>query len=45
MEDYIITTDNTADLPDTYLQENGLNTMSLSYIIDGESYDEDHPLP
>ena len=45
MEDYIITTDNTADLPDTYLQENGLKTMSLSYIIDGESYDEDHPLP
>lgn len=45
MENYIITTDNMADLPETYIKEHGLLTMSLTYMMDGNSYDEEHPLP
>lgn len=44
MKNYIITTDTTADLPDEYLQENGIGLMSLTYTIDGETYDHDHAL-
>lgn len=45
MGDYIITSDNMGDLPESYLQNNDVRTMSLTYLIDGESYDEEHPLP
>jgi len=45
MRDYIITTDNMADLPDDYIAENGLGIMSLTYMIDGETYDKEHELP
>lgn len=45
MENYIITTDTTADLPESYIQEQGLGIMSLSYTIDNETYDRDHELP
>ncbi len=45
MEKYIITTDNTADLPESYIQEKGLGIMSLSYTIDGETYNREHELP
>ena len=45
MGKYIITTDTTADLPESYIQEKGLNIISLSYTIDGETYDRSHELP
>lgn len=35
---YVITTDSTTDLPETYYQEHGLKVLSLSYILDGETY-------
>lgn len=45
MGNYIITTDTTADLPEPYIQERGLGIMSLSYTINGETYDRSHELP
>jgi len=42
---YIITTDTTADLPKEYLEAHGIGLMSLKYIIEGETYDWEHPLP
>lgn len=45
MSKFIITTDTTADLPEEYLKEHGLGLMSLGYIIEGESYDWENPLP
>ena len=45
MEKYIITTDNMADFPESYIQEKGLGIMSLSYTIDGETYNREHDLP
>lgn len=44
MSDYIITTDNTADLPDEYVREHNLGMMSLTYTIDGETYNREHGL-
>ena len=38
MEDFKIITDTTADLPEAYIQENGLEIMVLPYIVDGVSY-------
>lgn len=35
---YVITTDSTTDLPEKYYQEHGLKVLSLSYILDGETY-------
>ncbi len=45
MGKYLITTDTTADLPESYIQEAGLGMMSLSYTIDGVTYDRSHELP
>ena len=45
MRDYIITTDNTTDLPEAYIQEHGLGMLSLTYMIDGETYNRKHELP
>lgn len=45
MGNYIITTDTTSDLPESYIQEQKLGIMSLSYTIDGETYDRSHELP
>ena len=45
MNRYMITTDNNADLPESYIQEKGLGVMSLSYTIDGETYERGHELP
>lgn len=45
MANYIITTDNMADLPESYIQKKGLGIMSLSYTIDGETYNREHELP
>lgn len=44
MSDYIITTDNTADLPDDYIKEHGLGVMSLTYTIDGKTYNRENGL-
>jgi len=45
MTDYIITSDNMGDLPEEYVREHGLLLMSLTYLLEGVSYNEDHPLP
>lgn len=45
MDNYVITTDNMTDLPDRYFQEHGLGVMSLTYMIDGKSYNKDNELP
>lgn len=39
MTDFIITTDNTADLPAEYLKEHQIPYMKLSYIIDEKVYE------
>lgn len=44
MTNYVITTDTTADLPESYIKEHHLGIMSLSYTIDGETYTREHPL-
>lgn len=38
MREFIITADSTVDLPKSYLQEKGVLVITLSYIIDGETY-------
>lgn len=45
MRDFVITTDNMADLPDTYLEEHGLKIISLSYMLEGKTYSEKNRLP
>lgn len=45
MKDFIITTDNNADLPDGFLNENGIELLSLTYMIDGKTYDKENELP
>ena len=45
MADYIIATDNTADLPESYMQENGIACTYLSYTMDGKSYNYPDFLP
>lgn len=44
MNTYVIMTDNMADLPESYIREHELEVLSLSYILDGETYDRNHPL-
>lgn len=38
MEDFVIVTDSSADLPSSYLKEHGVVLMSLSYTYDGEHF-------
>lgn len=45
MSDYVITTDNTADLPEDYIKEHNLGVMSLTYTIDGKTYNRENSLP
>lgn len=45
MKDYVISTDNNADLPEWYQKKHGLEVVYLSYSIDGESYQGDDALP
>lgn len=45
MKEYIITTDNMADLPGEYLAEHQILTMSLTYLLDGKTYNEENSLP
>lgn len=44
MSDYVITTDNTADLPEEYVRKYQLGMMSLTYTIDGKTYNREHGL-
>lgn len=44
MSSFTISTDTTADLPDSFLQEHNIPVMSLSYTIDDVTYDRAHPL-
>ena len=41
MEEYIIVTDSSADLPKSYLKEHDVTCVSLKYTIDGITYDND----
>lgn len=45
MASFAITTDNNADLPMTYLKEHDVGLMSLTYTIEGKTYDSFHPMP
>ena len=44
MSDYIISTDTTADLPEDYITKNGLEILTLSYTIDGQTYERGHDM-
>lgn len=45
MREYVITTDNNSDLPESYLQENGVGCTYLSYSMDGKNYTHENFLP
>ena len=45
MRAFKIVTDNTCDLPKSYVKENDLTLLWLSYIMDGVTYSEDYTLP
>lgn len=44
MEQFKIVTDSTADLPESYLKEHGVECMNISYIVDGTAYGRDRAL-
>ena len=44
MNPYVIMTDTTADLPESYIQEHQLAILSLNYTIEGKTYDRENPL-
>lgn len=44
MNPFLITTDTTADLPEDYLTKHNIGTMSLTYTLEGITYDREHPL-
>ena len=45
MRDYVITTDNNADLPDQYLEEHQVGCTYLSYSMNGQNYTHENFLP
>lgn len=45
MNKYIISTDNTVDLPSEYITEHKLPLMYMPCILDGETYDAENQLP
>ena len=45
MKEYIITTDNNADLPDNYYEEHGVGCTWLSYTVDGQHYSHEDFMP
>lgn len=45
MKTFVITTDNTSDLPEAYIKENNIGIMSLTYNIEGVTYSYENPLP
>ncbi|MGN1140097.1 MAG: DegV family protein [Oliverpabstia sp.] len=44
MREYVITTDNTADLPYTYYKEHDIEYMYLTYQMEGETYGKQNEL-
>lgn len=44
MRDYVITTDSCADLDEAYLQQHDIQTVSLSCLLDGETYNAENPI-
>ena len=44
MADYVIVTDNTADLPYSYYKEHGMEDTYLTYTMDGQSYGKNQEL-
>lgn len=45
MREYVITTDNNADLPDRYYEEHGVGCTYLSYSMDGKQYTHENFMP
>lgn len=45
MRDFIIVTDSTADLPESYISEHNIPVFSLSYTILDKTYNRDNELP
>lgn len=45
MENYLITTDNMGDLPEEYIAEHQIPVMSLTYLLDGQTYTAENSLP
>ena len=45
MREYVITTDNNSDLPESYCREHGVGCMYLSYSMDGTHYTHENFLP
>lgn len=44
MKEYVITTDSSADLTNEYMEEHGVGMVSLSCLLDGETYNSENPL-
>lgn len=44
MKDFIIMTDSTADLPDSYLKEHDIAVISLPYTLEGTTYTKENSL-
>lgn len=44
MRPYVIMTDTTADLPESYIKEHQLEILSLNYMLEGVVYDRKNPL-
>lgn len=45
MMEYIITTDSTCDLPKSYIKENNIRVLPLTYVLEGVTYNIDKTLP
>lgn len=45
MMEYIITTDSTCDLPESYIKENNIKVLPLTYVLEGVTYNIDKTLP
>ena len=45
MREYVITTDNNSDLPESYYTEHNVGCTYLSYTMDGKNYNHDNFLP
>ncbi len=45
MREFVITTDNNGDLPKEYTAENNIEIISLSYILEGQTYTAENSLP
>ncbi len=44
MDTFVISTDTMADLPEDYMEKNGLPVLSLTYTLDGQTYDKNRGL-